>query len=75
MLAVTAPQPSEKEWSCRQCGTLLGSERGDRLQLKYKTAQFAISGPVMAVLRQCSEANEMVVGRRDDDATEPERAA
>jgi phage FluMu protein Com len=68
-------QPSEKEWRCRQCGTLLGVERGDRLHLKDKTAQFVVSGPVMAVCRRCSEINETVIGRRDDDATEPGRAA
>ncbi len=55
-------QPIEKEWRCRQCGTLLGVERGGRMHLKYKTAQFVVSGSVMAVCRRCSEINEMVVG-------------
>jgi DNA invertase Pin-like site-specific DNA recombinase len=34
---------SEKEWRCRQCGTLLGVERGGKLHLKYKTAQFVVA--------------------------------
>ena len=53
---------NEKEWRCRQCGTLLGVERGGRLHLKYKTAQFVVSGQVMAVCRRCSEISETVVG-------------
>ena len=53
---------SEKEWRCRQCGTLLGVERAGRLHLKYKTAQYVVSGQVMAVCRRCSEISETVVG-------------
>ena len=55
-------QQNEKEWRCRQCGTLLGVERGGRLHLKYKTAQFVVSGLVMGVCRRCSEISETVVG-------------
>ena len=55
-------QQNEKDWRCRQCGTLLGVERGGRLHLKYKTAQFVVSGQVMAVCRRCSEISETVVG-------------
>ena len=53
---------NESEWRCRQCGTLLGVERGGRLHLKYKTAQFVVSGEVMAVCRRCAEISETVVG-------------
>lgn len=42
--------------------TLFGVERGGRMHLKYKTAQFVVSGSVMAVCRRCSEINETVVG-------------
>ncbi len=68
-------QPSEKEWRCRQCGTLLGVQRGPRLHLKYKTAQFVVSGPVMAICRRCSEINEITVGGREHEAPEQGRAA
>ena len=53
---------NEKAWRCRQCGTLLGVERAGRLHLKYKTAQFVVSGQVMAVCRRCSEISETAVG-------------
>jgi uncharacterized membrane protein len=32
------------------------------MHLKYKTAQFVVTGLVMAVCRRCSEINEIVVG-------------
>jgi hypothetical protein len=40
-------QSAEYEWRYRQCGTLLGVERGGKMHLKYKTTQFVVSGPVM----------------------------
>lgn len=54
---------AEREWRCAQCGTLHGVERGGRLHLKYKTAQFVVTGHVMAVCRRCSELSETVVGQ------------
>jgi len=54
-------QSAEKEWRCRQCGTLLGVERGGKMHLKYKTAQFVVTGPVMGVCRRCAEINEITV--------------
>lgn len=54
-------QSAEKEWRCRQCGTLLGVERQGKMHLKYKTAQFIVTGPVMGICRRCSEINEIVV--------------
>lgn len=51
-------QRAEKEWRCRKCGTLLGVERKGRLYLKYKTAQYVVTGAVTAICRRCSEVNE-----------------
>ncbi len=53
-------EQDEKEWRCRKCGTLLGVERKGRLHLKYKTAQYVVTGPVKAVCRRCAEINETV---------------
>jgi len=35
-------QSAEREWHCSQCGTLLGVEKGGRLHLKVKAAQFVV---------------------------------
>ena len=53
-------EQGDKEWRCRKCGTLLGVERKGRLHLKYKTAQYVVTGPVKAVCRRCAESNETV---------------
>jgi hypothetical protein len=45
-------EQGDKEWRCRKCGTLLGVERKGRLHLKYKTAQYVVTGPVKAVCRR-----------------------
>lgn len=50
---------SEREWRCKKCETLLGVERGGRLYLKYKKAQFVVQGAVLAVCRSCAELNEL----------------
>lgn len=51
----------EREWRCRKCGTLLGVERGTRLHLRYKQAQYVVDGgdySVIAVCRNCATINE-----------------
>ncbi len=47
-----------REWRCRSCNTLLGVERGGRLHLKYKSAQYVVAGPVTAICRRCETTNE-----------------
>jgi hypothetical protein len=62
----------EKEWRCRECDTLLGVERSERLHLRYKQAQYVIDGgdfTVLAVCRNCSTVNE-----RNRAEKAPERA-
>jgi len=52
---------AEREWRCRECDTLLGIERGSRLYLRYKQAQYIVDGRdynVIAVCRNCSAVNE-----------------
>lgn len=54
-------QYMEKEWRCKRCDTLLGIERGGRLHLRYKQAQYVVDGGdynVIAVCRDCSSVNE-----------------
>jgi RNase P subunit RPR2 len=51
----------EKEWRCKECNTLLGTEQGPRLHLRYKQAQYIVEGDnfnVIAVCRNCSTINE-----------------
>jgi hypothetical protein len=51
----------EREWRCQECDTLLGVERGARLHLRYKQAQYVVDGDdynVIAVCRNCSAVNE-----------------
>ena len=52
---------AEREWRCKECETLLGVERGPRLHLRYKQAQYVVDGGdyiVIAVCRTCSAVNE-----------------
>ncbi len=51
----------KQEWRCTKCDTLLGVERGGRLHLRYKEAQYVVDGGdynVIAVCRNCSTVNE-----------------
>ena len=51
----------EKEWRCKECDTLIGIERGARLHLRFKQAQYIVDGcdyNVIAVCRNCSMVNE-----------------
>jgi RNase P subunit RPR2 len=61
----------EKKWRCTECDTLLGVERGARLHLRYKQAQYLVDGGdynVIAVCRNCSTVNELNVG---EEASKP----
>ncbi|MFI5298769.1 MAG: hypothetical protein ACHREM_11790 [Polyangiales bacterium] len=58
-------EQSEREWRCDTCSTLLGVERNGRLHLKYKTAQYVVKGPVMAVCRRCAGISEITPKRAD----------
>jgi len=51
---------SEREWRCHACGTLLGLAAEGKLHLKYKTAQYTVTGVVTATCRRCSAENQMV---------------
>lgn len=53
----------EWKWHCSECETLLGVERGVRLHLRYKQAQYIVGGSdynVTAVCRNCSTVNERI---------------
>ncbi|MCC6644567.1 MAG: hypothetical protein IT374_03220 [Polyangiaceae bacterium] len=60
---------TEREWRCRSCGTLLGVERQGKMHLKYKTAQYVVTGPVTAICRRCSELNEITCAPADAAAS------
>jgi hypothetical protein len=53
------------EWRCTHCGTLLGVELRGRMHLKYKSAQYVVTGPVRAVCRRCETTNETFCPRGD----------
>ncbi len=53
------------EWRCTCCGTLLGVELHRRMHLKYKDAQYVVTGRVKAVCRRCETTNETVCPRGD----------
>ena len=60
-----------RSWRCTRCGTLLGVERGGRLHLKYKAAQYLVEGSVTAVCHRCNELSVMrtkMESRQDQDA-------
>ena len=48
----------EQQWRCRECKTLLGVWRESKLHLRYKTAQYFVTGKVLAVCRTCSAISE-----------------
>jgi hypothetical protein len=48
---------TEREWRCRACDSLLGIERGQKLHLKYKTAEYVVTGTVTTTCRRCSAPN------------------
>jgi hypothetical protein len=51
----------ERHWRCEKCDALLGVERGARLHLRHKEAQYVVEGEdytVLAVCRNCSTVNE-----------------
>lgn len=45
------------EWRCRSCGALLGVRRGNRIDLRYKTARYSVRGEVRMTCRRCSTFN------------------
>jgi RNase P subunit RPR2 len=51
--------PRTKEWRCSACNTLLGIQRDDHIHLRYKQAEYAVTGTVVATCRQCSRRNEI----------------
>jgi len=61
----------EREWRCKECDTLLGVERGARLHLRYKQAQYVVDGEdyaVLAICRNCSTVNERT---RNEESPRP----
>ncbi len=53
-------QPSRRPWRCECCSTLLGADGGLDMKLKYKEADYLITGDayvVMATCRNCSTTN------------------
>lgn len=53
----------EREWRCVACGTLLGIEREQKLHLRYKSAEYLVSGSVTATCHRCATRNETTYPR------------
>ena len=64
--------PTPREWRCSKCEIRLGLARGQQWHIRYKDAQFFVSGPVVAICRRCSTRNE---SPSLPDSDEPEGAA
>jgi len=57
----------EEKWRCTQCGAVLGLQRGHRLHVRHKEAQYVIEGAeylVTALCRRCSTLNERREGAK-----------
>jgi phage FluMu protein Com len=60
------------QWRCVECDALLGVEVRGQMHLKYKAAQYVVTGPVQAVCRRCATTNETNsprVGARGESAS------
>jgi hypothetical protein len=54
------PIPSpEREWHCRNDGTLLGVRRGDTVEVRYKSAAYVVRGEVTTRCRRCGTTNHL----------------
>jgi hypothetical protein len=49
----------EESWRCASCAALLGVRRGDRIELRYKTALYVVRGEVTARCRRCGTTNRL----------------
>ncbi len=46
-----------REWRCTDCGTRLGIAHGQQWHLRYKSAEYIVSGRVSATCHRCSAPN------------------
>lgn len=49
---------SSRQWRCCACRALLGVEHDRRLHLRYKSAEFIVTGRVVATCHRCAARNE-----------------
>lgn len=49
----------EEAWRCTSCDALLGVRRGERIELRYKTACYVVRGEVTARCRKCGATNTL----------------
>lgn len=63
------PRHTERPWRCCACRALLGIERGQHLHLRYKTAEFIISGLVTTTCRRCGAPNDILCPRPPRDGS------
>jgi len=52
----------EKEWRCKDCGTLIGIIKNNRITIRFKKLQYIvelISGSILNICRNCSTINEL----------------
>ncbi len=57
---LSIPSSSPSEWRCRACGTLLGLVRGDRVEVRYKTAAYEVRGEITTHCRRCGTLSRFV---------------
>ena len=44
---------TQTEWRCTNCRTVLGSQKGDRLYIRFRKFQYVLIGPSHAVIATC----------------------
>lgn len=50
---------TRRTWRCDGCRALLGIEQEGKLHLKYKEAQYVVTGTAVAVCRRCAHLNRI----------------
>ena len=53
------------EWRCGSCRALLGVQRGRAIHVRYKDAEYLVTGSVVAICRRCGARS---TARSDADA-------
>ncbi|MBZ0118727.1 MAG: hypothetical protein K8H88_17130 [Sandaracinaceae bacterium] len=50
--------PLARPWRCPSCQLLLGVQRGEVIEVRYKDARYVVRGAVAAICRRCGLACE-----------------
>ena len=51
------PEPTPRDWRCRNCRALLGRVYDDHVEIRRKSATYRVDGTVSTDCRRCGQAN------------------